>query len=59
MQKVTESLVHAFIASRLDLQDGLLYLLPQKLEAQLQKVKNAETGVVLNGDRYMEVQNHY
>ena len=51
-QKATESLVHSFITSRLDLQNGLLYLLPKKLVAKLQKIQNAAARAVLNSYRY-------
>ena len=39
-QRSTERLIHAFISSRLDCNNGLLYGLPQKTIAPLQRIQN-------------------
>lgn len=45
-QKSTERLIHAFISSRLDCNNGLLYGLPQKTIAPLQMIQNRAARIV-------------
>ncbi len=49
------SVVHAFISSKLDYCNGLLYGIPQNLVYKLQKIQNTAARLVLGGHKYDHV----
>ena len=51
-KKTTECLVHAFITSRLDYCNSLLYGLPDRLISKLQRVQNAVARLVYKAPRF-------
>ena len=51
-KKTTECLVHAFITSRLDYCNSLLYGLPDRLISKLQRVQNAAARLVYKAPRF-------
>ena len=54
-QQSTETLVHAFITSRLDYCNGLLYGLPDYLLNKLQRVQNACAGLIFKEQKFCDV----
>ena len=54
-QQSTETLVHAFITSRLDYCNGLLYGLPDCLLNKLQRVQNACAGLIFKEQKFCHV----
>ena len=54
-QQSTETLVHAFITSRLDYCNGLLYGLPDCLLNKLQRVQNACARLILKEQRFCHI----
>ena len=53
-QEVMETLVYAFIMSRIDYCNGLLYGLPNSQLAQIQRVLNASARLVCNAPRFCD-----
>ena len=54
-QEVTETLVHAFITSRIDFCHSLLYGLPNSQLAKIQRVLNASAKLVCNAPRFCHI----
>ena len=54
-QEVTVTLVHAFITSRIDYCNSLLYGLPNSLLAKIQRVLNALDRLVCNAPRFCNI----
>ena len=54
-QEVTEKLVHAFVTSRLDYCNSLLYGLPSTLLSKLQRVQNAAARLVHKAPRFCHI----
>ena len=54
-QQDTETLVHAFISSRLDYCNALLYGLPESQIAKLQRVQNACARLVSNTSKFSHI----
>lgn len=54
-QEVTETLVHAFITSRIDYCNSLLYGLPNSRLAKIQRVLNASARLVGNAPRFCHI----
>ena len=54
-QQSTETLVHAFITSRLDYCNGLLYGLPDCLLNKLQRVQNACARLILKEQKFCHI----
>lgn len=54
-KKTTESLVHAYVTSRIDNGNGLLYGILDQLRAKLQKVQNAAARVVTRTKRHEHI----
>ena len=54
-RKTTESLVHAFVSSKLDFCNSLLYGLPDVHIAKLQKVQNAAATLVVGLPRFCHI----
>ena len=53
-----ETLVHAFISSRLDYGNSLLFGLPQYQIQKLQRVQNASAYVIFSMPRYCQITPH-
>ena len=51
-QEITEKLIHAFVTSRLDYCNSLLYGLPSNLLAKLQRVQNAAARLIHRAPRF-------
>ena len=51
-QSATETIIHAFVTSKLDLNNGLLYGISKKQVKKLQKVQNAAARIVVKSGRY-------
>ena len=51
----TEKLVHAFVTSRLDLNNSLLYGIPQSILAPLQRVQNTAARLITGALKYHHV----
>ena len=51
-QSATECIVHAFISSRLDLNNAILFGLPSKLIQKLQTIQNAAARIVVQASKF-------
>ena len=51
-QEATETIIHAFVSSKLDLNNGLLYKLLKKEIMRLQKVQNVAARIVVRATRF-------
>jgi len=51
----TEKIVHAFVTSRLDFNNSLLYLLPKKYLARLQRIQNTAARIVVKAPKYSSI----
>ena len=54
-QEITEKLIHAFVTSRLDYCNSLLYGLPSDLLAKLQRVQNAAARLIHRAPRFCHI----
>jgi len=54
-QASAERLVHAFVSSRLDMNNGILYGLPENAIAPLQRVQNTAARVICRKRRYEHI----
>ena len=54
-QEITEKLIHAFVTSRLDYCNSLLYGLPSNLLAKLQRVQNAAARLIHRAPRFCHI----
>ena len=54
-QEITEKLIHAFVISRLDYCNSLLYGLPSNLLAKLQRVQNATARLIHQAPRFCHI----
>ena len=51
-KSATETIVHAFITSRLDMCNSILYGLPKKIKNKLQSIQNKCASLVVNGRKH-------
>ena len=54
-QEITEKLIHAFVSSRLDYCNSLLYSLPSNLLGKLQRVQNAAARLIHRAPRFCHI----
>ena len=54
-QEITEKLIHAFVTSRLDYCNSLLYGIPSNLLAKLQRVHNAAARLIHQAPRFCHI----
>ena len=54
-QEITEKLIHAFVTSRLDYCNSLLYGLPSNLLPKLQRVQNAAARLIHRAPRFCHI----
>lgn len=54
-QEITETLIHAFVTSRLDYCNSLLYGLPNYLISRVQRVQSTAARLILYAPRYCHV----
>jgi hypothetical protein len=57
-EKATEAIVHAFISSRLDNGNSLLYGVPKKQIDRLQKVQNTAARIILHIRKFEHITHH-
>ena len=55
-KEATEKMVHAFVSSRLDHHNSLLYGLPKHLTNKLQRIQNHAVRIVTKANKYDHVQ---
>ena len=55
LRKSTETLIHAFVSSRLDYCNSLLYGLPQAQIGKLQKVQNAAPRLIFKEPKFSHI----